>query len=455
MVVLGDPLEGGHPEAVARRVGLCCLGARGKWWKAAECPLHGGGVGRPDDGETGLPGEISNDVAAGQEVVEGVGGGGGQEVDAPASNRMSLAAGRKEAQKRRQKCASLLQFACGLLVRDTSVRLWSGLAHFAMPLEEWFSRGMAAVKTTRGCQFFVFDICLGALQKVAYDVNDGIFSKDFAKVLDLSAFPRHGWSEHMKVSNKQVMDSMYQASVHLAGALLATSCSYLAPPLCLVLLFEAIRGACLQKCRQAWEALELMEATAIDNAQCRSLVQNTLVPESQFVREQMVRLMRCECAFVPPDVHSSMQNFARSHMSSLIVKNLFNHPRKVASHNLRHRLDPATFYHSLSVGSTVLSGFGRPDADNASGPIGVLWQSPDVGLHRGEELGVLVDTAARRDLDERAIVAGGVSRQSEDGSCRVEVACGDRWALGLVRARVALLARASRGFAHAHHREVH
>lgn len=63
---------------------------------------------------------------------------------------------------------------------------------------------------------------------------------------------------------------------------------------------------------------------------------------------------------VPPEVEQQAKCFTQSMGSSLIVEQMFNAARRVASANRNEKIEPCTFYHATSLGPRVMSEYGRP-----------------------------------------------------------------------------------------------
>lgn len=170
---------------------LLYLGTRRRWWKSLQDnPLFIKSNAAQDGGLDPLPGEAASADGEAQLPTTADGAAGhapAEPPDGPSAQRIGIAAGRTEVRKRRQQCCSTMAFVTQLLCRDTSCRLWAGMAHLPLPLERFHGSAVSRVKTQLGAQSLVHDLCDGALNQVVHDILAFATSPEFANIIGLQA----------------------------------------------------------------------------------------------------------------------------------------------------------------------------------------------------------------------------------------------------------------------------
>lgn len=127
-----------------------------RWLKSLQDnPLFSKSNAVQDEGLDPLPGEAASADGEAQlpPTTDGATGHApAKPPSGPSAQRIGIAAGRTEVRKRRQQCCSMVAFVTQLLCRDTSCRLWAGIAHLPLPLERSHGSAVSRVKTQLGAQ---------------------------------------------------------------------------------------------------------------------------------------------------------------------------------------------------------------------------------------------------------------------------------------------------------------
>lgn len=336
---------------------LLFLGQQRRWWRhPTQCPLFARDSLPEELGQEALPGELSADGDAA--VVDE-----SHDIAGPSREPMSLAEGRRQVQQRRQKCPNTLHYCLRVLCNDMSARLWAGLSHLPVPLESFFAEAVSGVKTMGGVESLMVKLSSGGLDGVTKALLDRFVSAEFAKTLGFEKL-HHAHTEFLQKQDRVVVDSMWRLVVGLTGHLAATSMYYKTPPLS----FARLRSKdaadvhqCLQELRHGFESLERMEKETWLDAGCKDFVDGCLVGLHQYAREVFVRLAECGWGpnRIPSDVLEHLGGFTRSWGSSLVVEDMFNRARTVATQNRKHSIDGTSFYHGVSIGSRLMEEYGR------------------------------------------------------------------------------------------------
>lgn len=333
---------------------LSFLGLQRGWWKHFGDNPVASAMDGLDDNEQPLPGEAGEDAADAQEEAP--------MEDGPVDRRLSVAAGRAEVRKRRQKCCSILHFTCNLLCKDAGARLWRGMCHATVPLEAFFGEAIAQVKNSKGLQHLHSELSGGVMKDICLQLMQNLFSFDFGAKVDL---PRcmAAQTPFLRQQNALVIGRLWAMVQHLSGQLLLTGMAYQMPPLSFLRLLDPVdanRQEALATCRRDWEALQALEATSLESGACQSFTTALLVGKQQFSRELYVRLAEVGFDMVPADVRSDLLGFSRSYLSSLICEQFFNEMREAAGDNRAKRMEAFNMYHTMARASKSLHEFDRP-----------------------------------------------------------------------------------------------
>lgn len=337
---------------------LCYLGVQRGWWKDATGNplLVASSLADAPDSGLPLPGEqAENDGGVGQDGAE-------VSEDRPSDRRVSIAEGRAEVRKRRQKCCSILHYSCNLLCKDLNVRLWAGMCNITVPLEKAFSEMIGQVKTQAGLQQMYWELADGGMQEVSLQLVGHLCSNEFARTIDLPRcldIP----SNYIQEQNAIVLQRMWVMTYHLCGQLILTGAAYQTPPhsfLKLVHPLPEVRDAAMNECKGDWAALLELESCAVTDKDCASFVSALLVGQQQFSRECYIKLEEADWLATPADIIADLTAFSKSHLSSLICEQFFNELRDSANDNRAKRMEASNMYHIMARASKTLQNFERP-----------------------------------------------------------------------------------------------
>lgn len=337
---------------------LLFLGHQRKWWRhPTQCPLFARDTFPDEPGWEALLGEAPADGEAPAEDEQP------HDTAGPSREPMSLAEGRRQVQRRRQKCANTLHDCLRVMCNDMNSRLRAGLAHLPTPLEVFFAEAVGEVKTMGGVESLMIKLSGGGLDGVIKTLLDRFCSASFARALGFEKL-HNVQTDFLRKQDKAVVDSMWRLVIGLTGQLATTSMSYQTPPFSFALLRSrdpAQVRQCLQELRHGFESLERMEQGSWGDSGCKDFVDGCLVGMQQYVREIFVRLAECGWgpARIPHDVLDHLGGFTRSWGSSLVVEEMFSRARTVATQNRKHSLDGSSFYNGVSVGSRLMEDYGR------------------------------------------------------------------------------------------------
>lgn len=218
------------------------------------------------------------------------------------------------------------------------------------------------MKTPRGVEALICDLSRGTLWEVALAMLNGCSSQDFAR--GIGVFKRLGPSAAvLEKHDKVVMGALWRMAYSLVGNILTTSEQFNVPPYSFVGLLSKDetrrRVQCLDGLRNAWDALQKLEATALVDDDARYFYHNVVPAQQQFVREVFVELVENDFTKVPGNIHSLLQNFVQSWHTTLPIEEFFNAGRRLADLNRAKRLDPEALYHTCVFGCPMLEEFGR------------------------------------------------------------------------------------------------
>ena len=339
---------------------LLWLGCRRSWWTSMEAnPLMA--VWKPKaETEGEAAGEATAEPAGadeGEEVEQGVG------VAELAATSMNQA--RKDASAKRQSGPkSGLQFCLQLLLQEKSCLLWRGLALLTLPLESFMAEGHQAVKTLRGTAEWFTMRCRTGFDDCVRRLLAQWFSEEFQELLQVDSEVNNARRvcSLSKEDAEDVRNRLWMFLVHLASEIALTGLGLKNPPFSFLALsspYAAVANEALASHKLQWDAFQKMEKTAKDDAAARDWLDGCLIPRMQYVMETFVHLYECDFSKVPDCVLSSLQQFGRSWMSSLVCEHLWNAARRGASSGGTGRFGHDKLYHHISLGSNTLTEFGR------------------------------------------------------------------------------------------------
>lgn len=333
---------------------LTFIGQQKGWWKKMqECPLRARLAPAPAEQE-----EATAGAAEGAQQAAGAAPG----AEGPIAARLSVAAGREQVRKSREKAGNTLRVVANLLAKDLNCMLWRAMCVLPSPLERFFSEVVTMVKSQRSVTHLVLGLSKGSLLEVVREQLTWVGSEGFAAVAGSPPTIASTITEHQQKQEQVLLSSMWSYTLHLCGALSLASMGFDMPPFSFLRLIspsaEEKRDA-LNYHKNAWQALEKAEELARDHSHCAELVSSALVGLQQFNREVFVLLLEAEWQEVPDLVHSMVSEFSRSWFSSLICEEGFNECRRIAGKSRTGRMEPASAYHAVAIGSTLLDSFDR------------------------------------------------------------------------------------------------
>lgn len=208
----------------------------------------------------------------------------------------------------------------------------------------------------------VLGLSKGSLLEVVREQLTWVGSEGFAAVAGSPPTIASAITEHQQKQEQVLLSSMWSYTLHLCGALSLTSMGFDMPPFSFLRLISPSadeKRDALNYHKNAWQALENAEELARDHSHCAELVSSALVGLQQFNREVFVLLLEAEWQEVPDLVHSMVSDFSRSWFSSLICAEGFNECRRIAGKSRTGRMEPASAYHAVAIGSTLLDSFDR------------------------------------------------------------------------------------------------
>ncbi|CAE7361311.1 unnamed protein product, partial [Symbiodinium microadriaticum] len=340
---------------------LVWLGCRRKWWKTTDNPLLSisgldleqnlheqvySTVVSDVESRLVLPPPINRDMV-GEDVQEDAAEPlpGAPEASADAGivkvvKATGIPRGGAPQEGDDEPAALLLRFA-------DPVRLWKSVARVPAPLQLFFADSIAKVLD------FHISMAEGSLLQVCQDLFTHFFSSALAESMELRSSNGCGErSAKQQMDDETVLNSVWQLLVRLVGDLVCTAsvsnldvalkrclarpspvvfqravndmiARYKMPPLSLLTLISpepAVVSKWLAKLQAAWTHLESLEALAADVAEAQWFCTNLLVPRQQYAREILVRLLEADFKEVPSSVRVSLQQYASSHLSTLLVE---------------------------------------------------------------------------------------------------------------------------------------
>eukprot|EP00971_Amphidinium_carterae_P339321 6477055-Amphidinium_carterae.1 len=340
---------------------LCYLGMKRKWWRSAAEPLMGWMGSGGDTAEEPLPGEGCKDEEEKIDEEEDDEAHPDDAGDWQVDGARTVSKARTEVQKRRNTVQTL-KYLTTLLADETRLRVWTGMIELPIPLERWFAGAIREVKSRKGVKELHLRLCRLELHGIAASVLRRFLSVEFASLIGMKAWSGSPRTQHLQRQDHTVAEALWEGACHACGRVALTSLSYSVPPVCLLKLLSEdaseVKGG-LEDMERSWNALILMEETALVNKDAAAFVKNLTVPADTWYRELMVFCFEVGFQHVPEIVKRELEHYAETAFSSLLVECSFNVLRDKASKNRGGKMDPATAWHVLSHGG-LLPAFDRP-----------------------------------------------------------------------------------------------
>ena len=339
---------------------LLWLGCRRSWWSCMESnPLMA--TWKPVAevaSEEKVVATAEPAVAENEEVPEVEGA-----VSEGVATSMNQA--RKDAVLKRQSVPrSGLQFCLHLLLQEKSCMLWKGMCALTLPVESFMADGHQGVKTLRGTTEWFTMRARGGFDDCVRRLLAHWYSRDFQALLrpdsaENSALRVCPWSVE---DGDDVLQRLWMYLVNLASELALTGLSFKNPPFSFLALaspYAAVVNESLATHKLQWDAFEKLEKVAKHEVAAAEWLDGCLIPRMQYVMETFVGLYEVDFAYVPDAVLTSLQEYGRSWMSSLVCEHLWNQARRGASSGGTGRFGHDKLYHHISLGSKTLEEFGR------------------------------------------------------------------------------------------------
>lgn len=145
------------------------------------------------------------------------------------NNKLSVARGREEVRKQRQKCANTLHYCCRQLCRPLNCRLWAVVAYAPRPLEEFFTDLVPRLMTKRGLRALMDDLLGGELSVVGCKLLRWLMSREFASHLEFCG-EWSGKTAYQQQQDQSVALSALNFMIALVGNIVETCLQYKQPP---------------------------------------------------------------------------------------------------------------------------------------------------------------------------------------------------------------------------------
>eukprot|EP00971_Amphidinium_carterae_P345175 6485988-Amphidinium_carterae.4 len=307
--------------------------------------------------------KLVDDEAEGEheEVTEG-----GDDVAPSKSKKEALM---KLANRRKRLCT--LAFVLQLLCDEPRMRLWQGLANVTHPLEKWYRHQWQAqrVREHAANHLVKMQTYEHGLGKVVAELFEGFVNRAFLVQLGVAPYGRSVSTTFTQSGDQNLLNSLLDFVLSLAGELCLGMLVQRSPPHSfLLLLSEEDQTTHLAKLQSEWSALEALESSkAKGDAEAKTACECMLYPAMSWVRETFVRLSEKDFAQVPPTVLQQLQQFAGSHMGTLLLENSFNHVRRVNQKTRSKNMSAQQVWHSAMTSQTGAD-FGRAHVEPTTIP---------------------------------------------------------------------------------------
>ncbi|CAE7236830.1 unnamed protein product [Symbiodinium sp. CCMP2456] len=340
------------PQLHANLLNLLYVGTRRNWWKGySDCPLNAADLEQCR--ETQEEAEVRGD---GLEALERP----PEEADAaavdagPSSSRVSTSEAKKVLQQKRAKCVNTLHFSATRLSKPLNIRLWKGMVDLPQPLEVEFHKWMSALKTRRDTQALMLSLAEGGDTEILRQVFEQLLSPEYADNLGFSAEAKNACELE---ADQTVARCMWKLAYSTVGSCACTDCFFQVPPqkfLGLAALDAEQMQSTMTVLKQFWEALQQLEARALDDMAAKRFIENLLWPSQQWSREVFVQLLEKDFLAANDDIQCEVEAYSKGHWSTLLIENLGNRCRKVSKGETPSgSLGPKSIWHECVLGSTT------------------------------------------------------------------------------------------------------
>eukprot|EP00971_Amphidinium_carterae_P084204 1666962-Amphidinium_carterae.1 len=275
----------------------------------------------------------------------------------------------KLAKRRKRLCT--LAFVLQLLCDDRKVRLWCALSHITHPLEVWYRKQWHAQRDREQSSKHAVDMQTyeHGLEKVLGGLFDWLLKPELLRHLGVSPYGRTVSTEASKAADLKLLQSVLDFVVTLAGELCLSFLLQRSPPHSfLLLLSDDHKQEHLLRLSREWSALQRLERSRSEgDSDARSVLGVMLYPGMTWVRETFVRLRERDFLEISPCLHQQLNEFASSHMSTLVLENSFNDIRRVNNKTRSKNMSAQQVWHS-AMSSRSCVDFGRPHVVTGASP---------------------------------------------------------------------------------------
>eukprot|EP00971_Amphidinium_carterae_P349394 6490996-Amphidinium_carterae.1 len=328
-------------------------GCSKKWWRSL-----------PDSPFMNGHSEYSN--ATDEQVEDAVADAGGAAIaegaiddDQDELNLQSTSVGaarRMAAQKRRTQ--SILKHSATLLSDEVGCRLWMGIANLCRPLKTFHAKANKQLRAFDTLRDLLLSFANGSsMDELVRDQLRWCLSAEFAAHCGVRAGNDYKCTEYIKSVDRMVLKQLWMANLYLLEELLLTKFLLMQPPYRFLELLSndaSEQRRVLKIMQREWDSLQKYEAENLwgQNSDAAALHLSLFPAQQTYVREIYVKCMETDWEVVTPEVQRSVEMFARSHHSTLLVENVFNDARRISSKCSSGRLCPAAMWHISSKGKT-------------------------------------------------------------------------------------------------------
>ena len=318
------------------------------------------------------PGPVPDDGADGAGDDEGEDNGGGEDGDGDPTVKLSKKACMEKISNDKTAAGNLIRYACSVVARRLSRRLFKILAFLPDALETAFNQEAALLKTRSGSKHLHETLFQGEWAKTMHSVFCTLLSPTFAKqcgfASDTARRPRSLVKE-----DQQVAVAAYKMAVGTMGASMLTNLHYqIMPPLCFAGLTHPVaewRTRCQEHCKKLKTVVERLEHTGLTTPKAQAFVQSLTWPAEHWARQILVRLEENDFqdvfeGFDSGEDHSfglrgDLLDYSEAQSTSLLCEYSFGDIRRSEKRHLNGSLVPLAAYHGF-CNSCRLTDFDRP-----------------------------------------------------------------------------------------------
>eukprot|EP00971_Amphidinium_carterae_P099718 1972107-Amphidinium_carterae.3 len=325
-------------------------GCSKKWWKSLqESPFL---KNRSEYSSAVAEGDVATGTEAGAQPSELV--TADDDAEELQLGATSVGAARRQAAEKR-KTVSILKHSAALLCDEVGCRLWMGMAHLCLPLKRYHSRANSSLRCYDTLKELLMSFASGrAMDDLVKEQIRWSLSSEFASHCGVQ---RNECTEYLKSVDRVVTKQLWVANLYLMEELLLTKFLYMQPPYRFLLLLqsdeEKVREV-LSEMRKEWESLEKFEAENLwGQSSDGAALHLAMFPAQQtYVREIYIKCMEADWTTVPSEVMESLEMYAGSHHSTLLIENVFNDTRRISGKCSSGQVCPAAMWHISAKGKT-------------------------------------------------------------------------------------------------------